>query len=662
MDLWSKIIWIVVLLCFISGAVIPFGLNKDRILALKIGCIMAAAGSGSALLLGVKGFLGDKPIDINLGNILPSVDLAFQVDHLSGFFLLTIAIVAFVASLYSITYMQVYVEENMGWWSFCYNIFLLSMMFVVTVNNVITFLIFWELMSVSSYFLVTFSFKRERVRKAGFVYLVMTHIGTVFIASAFFLLVGTTGGWSFTNLALQAEGLELTVKNLIFLCVLLGFGTKAGMVPVHVWLPKAHPAAPTNISALMSGVMLKTAIYGMIRVLLDILGIGPSWWGVTILCLGLLSAFVGVVSALMEKDLKRLLAYSSVENIGIILMGIGTSFVFYSWSLPIPAAIALAAGLFHVFNHAIFKSLLFLSTGSVYYATKTKDMGKLGGLINKMPQTAMLFLIGSIAISALPPLSGFASEYQLYLSLLSISQEQVSSIWIIGGILACALLALIGALAAACFVKAFGITFLALPRSPKAEKAVEVPWKLTASMAPLALLCLLFGLLPGPMMRSLAQIGVQITQDSQLISIETYHSGIFIALAVVISVVIGITYLINPGKVRKVPTWGCGINTSGAMQYTADSFSQPVRRVYQVILRPTRKVKVEFTDKAYFGYRITFRERIGPKVKDYVYKPLRQYIVLASKKWQAIQSGNINLYLGYIFITLIILLILITKG
>jgi len=662
MNGFNEMVWIGVLLLFMGGAIIPYGFINRRALCLTVGCSMAAAGSGFALWMGVRALLSTQPIQINLMNILPSIDLAFHIDHLSGFFLLTISIVSLITSLYSISYMKMYTQENLGWWSFCYNLFLLSMMFVVTVNNAITFLIFWELMTISSYFLVTFRYRQEQVRKAGFVYLVMTHIGTVFIASAFFLLIGTNGGLDFVSLSANASGIDPATKNLIFLCVLIGFGTKAGIVPLHVWLPQAHPAAPTNISALMSGVMLKTAIYGMIRLLLDILKIGPSWWGAVIISLGIISALVGVVSALMEQDLKRLLAYSSVENIGIILMGIGTSFVFYAWSLPIPAAIALAAALFHVINHAIFKSLLFLCTGSVYYITHTKDMAELGGLIKKMPFTATLFLIGALSISAIPPLNGFASEYQLYLSLLSVSYQQVSSVWIMVGVLACAALALTGVLVAACFIKAFGISFLALPRSNKAATATEVPWKMTVSVIPLALLCLIFGLLPGPMMTLLTKIGVQLTQGPQSIPIQALPYGIFLALGLVMLILVGFTRLIGTGKERKVQTWGCGIETKVAMQYSADAFSQPIRRVYHPVLRPTRKIKVAYVDKPYFAYRIIFSERIGSNIKAYFYVPLRQFIIAVSRRWQRIQSGSISWYLGYIFMTLIVLLIIMTKG
>ncbi|NLI93938.1 MAG: hydrogenase 4 subunit B [Peptococcaceae bacterium] len=658
----NETVWIILLVFFVAGAVIPYGLNKNRNLALVTGCLFAVAGSTTALWMGVRGLVSSDPILILMGNILPITNLEFYIDGLSGFFLITIALVSILTSIYSIQYMKIYGQENLAWWSFCYNLFLLTMMLVVTANNIIVFLIFWEMMTLASYFLVTFSFKREQVRKAGFVYLVMTHIGTVFIASALFLLAGSQGGWNYAHLAAGSGMMNDQTKNLIFVCALIGFGTKAGIVPLHIWLPQAHPAAPTNVSALMSGVMLKTAIYGIVRLMIDLLGTGPSWWGAVIIVLGVISALVGVVSALMEHDLKRLLAYHSVENIGIILMGVGTSMVFYSWSMPVPAAIALAAGLFHVLNHAIFKSLLFLCTGSVYYATHTKDIEQLGGLIKKMPVTSILFLTGAISISAVPPFNGFASEYQLYLSLLQLSHQHQSNFWVVGGILGCTALALTGALAAACFVKAFGISFLALPRSAKATGAREVPWNMTLSMIPLAALCLILGGVSGQMMNLLAQIAVQLKAGSPIPLIGTYPYQIFLLFGFVIVILFGLTKLSGAGKERKSQTWGCGIETNAEMEYTAASFSQPIRRVYRPLLKPTRSITTGFNGQPYFGYRIEFHERIGSNFKDYFYVPVRKSVIEISRKWQNIQSGNINWYLGYIFVTLIILLVFCAKG
>ncbi len=658
----EEILSLLLILVFLAGATVPSIIANNRRLSLTFGCLLGAIGSVISLYLAIEGLLFSEPIRINLGHILPSIFLELYIDKLSAFFILTITIVSLLTSIYSIRYMKIYAHENMAWWSFCYNLFILSMILVVTVNNIILFLLFWEVMTLTSYFLVTFSFRREQVRKAGFVYLVMTHIGTVFITSAFFLLSSTGGGWGFDSLIANAKVLNPEIRNVIFLCALIGFGTKAGMVPLHVWLPQAHPAAPTNISALMSGVMLKTAIYGMIRVIMNFLGSGPSWWGVSLMTLGVITAVVGVISALMQQDLKRLLAYSSVENIGIIMMGLGTSIIFSSWKMPVPTAIALGAALFHVLNHAIFKSLLFLCTGSIYYVTHTKDMEKLGGLLNKMPYTAVLFLIGALSISAIPPFNGFASEYQLYRSLLMISFQDISGFWVIGGIIACTFLALTGVLAAACFIKAFGITFLALPRSEKVSDAKEVPLTMTVAVLPLGLLCLILGIISGPLMEILVSIPNQLIEGTQSTHIQNNHYVIFFLVTFVMVLIAGIMKFLGAKEVRRTETWGCGIEIDASMEYTGASFTQPIRRVYSPLLRPKRRIRTEYSKQPYFGYRIIFNEYLGSNIKDHFYVPIRQGIIRLSRKWQLIQSGNMNWYLGYIFITIVILLGVFSKG
>ena len=649
------------LVMYLVGAVLPLLLISSPRLSLVSGCSLGAIAGLLGLGLGIQGLLSPEPLGISLGYLLPGVNFQISVDRLSGFFLATICLVTSLVSFYSLDYMKIYHRENIAWWCFCYNLFCLSMALVVTVSNTITFLIFWEIMTLSSYFLVTFEYQSHQVRKAGFTYIVMTHLGTVFITCAFLMMFNGVQGWDFAALSSNSAALPNSVRSLVFICALIGFGTKAGVVPLHLWLPLAHPAAPSNVSAVMSGVMLKTAIYGMIRLGMDILGPGPVWWGGTILTVGVISALIGVIYALMEHDLKRLLAFHSVENIGIILMGLGTSMIFYAWSMPVLAAIALAAGLFHVLNHAVFKSLLFLGAGSIYYSTHSKDMEELGGLIKRMPQTALLFLVGAIAISAIPPFNGFASEYQIYQSLLNIAYLKVSSYWSVAGILACAALALTGALAAACFVKAFGVTFLALPRSKEATEAIEVPWGMRLSMAPLGILCLVLGVAPGLALNSLAGITNQLLPGSIFPQVNTYNFNLALLLMLMMAVLFGLSKLLGKlyggQTVRKSETWGCGVELNPSMEYTAASFSQPIRRVYRFLLQPKRKVKQKFKQLPYFGYNIYFEEHIRSIIMDYLYIPLRRVIVFTSIKWRYIQNGNINLYLGYIFVTLIGLLV-----
>ena len=643
------------LFLYLGAAVLPLFFKDSKQFSLRLTCYLGALGSFLGLCVGIQALLSPNPLSFSFGNILPGVEFALSIDRLSGCFLSAISLINLLVSFYSKDYMALYKEDNISWWGFCYNMFVLSMTLVVIVNNAVTFLICWEIMTLTSYFLVTFGYKKDLVRKAGFVYIVMTHIGTVFITSAFVLL-GLSGGWDFASLGQAGSSLSPMARNVVFLCALIGFGTKAGVVPLHVWLPQAHPAAPTNVSAVMSGVMLKTAIYGMVRLMFDILGTGPSWWGALVLFVGVVSAVIGVLFALMEHDMKRLLAFHSVENIGIILMGVGVSLIFYAWSMPVPAAIALAAGLFHVINHAVFKSLLFLCTGSVYYATHTKDIEQLGGLIHQMPQTALFFLVGAISISAIPPFNGFASEYQIYQSLASISYLKISGFWTVGAILACAALALTGALAAACFVKAFGVTFLALPRTKQAAEAKEVPLGMRLSVAPLAAICLLFGIFPELVLNRLVPIGNQLTGGGEVPFIKTFSLNLVLTLIVVMGLLYGATRLLGGQKARRSETWGCGIVLDARMEYTAASFSQPIRRIYGPLLKPLREIKTIYAFLPYFNYTIHFEEHVQSVIKRYLYRPLRLGIVRSSRKFRVIQSGNMTLYLGYIFATLVLLL------
>ncbi|MCK9604606.1 MAG: hydrogenase 4 subunit B, partial [Candidatus Omnitrophica bacterium] len=394
-----------------------------------------------------------------------NLNFTLLFDPLSLFFLFVILIITLPSAIYSFGYLK---EEYssakiiLAWVLLV--AFALSMAMVVTAGNLLVFLVFWEIMSLVSYFLVVFDTTHEKSISAGTIYIVMTHIGTAFLVAAFLLMYNHAHSFDFVAIKNAFFTMPSQTKNIIFLLLLIGFGTKAGIVPLHIWLPYAHPQAPSHISSIMSGVMIKTAIYGIIRFAIFILGVNSSWWGILVLILAIISCLVGVIYALMEHDIKRLLAYHSVENIGIILLGVGLAMFFISINMPYLAIFSLIAGLYHLINHAIFKGLLFLCSGSIYKATGTRDIEKLGGLIKKMPQTAVYFLIGAMAISALPPLNGFVSEWLILQAFFLGAFNVTGGSRLFLGISA-AMLALTSGLAAACFVKAFGITFLAEPRS-----------------------------------------------------------------------------------------------------------------------------------------------------------------------------------------------------
>jgi hydrogenase-4 component B len=488
----------------------------------------------------------------------------------------------------------------------------------------------------------------------------------------FLLLSG--GDWtaSFTTLQAHAAGMDPLLRSIVFLAAFIGFGSKAGIVPLHVWLPMAHPVAPSHISALMSGVLIKMGIYGILRIGLDLLGGGPAWWGGIVLALGIVSAVVGVLYALMEQDLKRLLAYSSVENIGIILIGLGAGFVFQSYGLMNLALLGFMGGLYHTINHAAFKGLLFLGAGSVLRATHTRNMEEMGGLIKRMPWTAFFFLVGAAAISALPPLNGFASEWMVFQALLDgfkIPEPEMAILMP----LAIGMLALASGLAAACFVKAFGITFLALPRSEAAEKAKEAPKTMLIGMGCLSVLCAGLGVLPFAVAPQISRIiaglgGLPTTPESFAInlSLRIPNSTAQISptlIAVGLLVILGLLpLLLRILKVnrntRVTATWGCGrIGQTPRQEYTATAFAEPLKRVFAQFTRPTKELTIDFhPESKYFVQSIEYHSEITPWFEKYLYNPLIGALQFSARHVRQLQSGSLHLYLLYICVIMVVLL------
>src|SRR5712671_383276 len=432
---------------------------------------------------------------------LPWVGAHFRIDALAAFFLAVVNLGGASASLFAVGYGMH--EEAPGRVLPFYAAFLAGMNLVVLADDAFTFLVSWEFMSLTSWALVMSRHRVAENVRAGFVYLVMASFGTLALMLAFGLLAGPDGLYAFEQM--RAAHPSAVLGALALILALVGAGSKAGIVPLHVWLPLAHPAAPSHVSALMSGVMTKVAVYGSIRVFFDLLGAPSWWWGMVVLILGGITAVMGVLYALMQHDLKRLLAYHTVENIGIIYIGLGLALAFRANDMALSAALAATAALFHVFNHSVFKSLLFFGAGAVLNATGKRDMELLGGLIHRMPQTAFVFLVGCVAISALPPLNGFVSEWLTFQAILLSPQLPSWGLKFIVPAVG-ALLALSAALAAACFVKAFGVTFLGRARTPAAERAQETDRFSLAAMFFFAALCLVAGILPGVFMDGLAPV------------------------------------------------------------------------------------------------------------------------------------------------------------
>jgi hydrogenase-4 component B len=656
-------------------------LRHERLAAVfSFGCGTVAAGCGAvacATLLATGRTVA--PIQLQLlPTLIPYVQFTVRLDSLSVFFGLIVSLLAFALSLYSIGYARgFYGRKNVGVLGAFFNLMLLATTLVVMADNAFFFLMAWEIMALSAYCLVSFEHEKPETRSAGVLYFVMSHIGTGCIMLGFLLLFQATGSYDFTSfhtLTQNADWLASGSRNAAFLLFLIGFGVKAGIVPLHTWLPAAHPVAPSNVSAFLSGVIIKTGIYGMARVFFYFLGTPPMWWGVTVLAIGTISAVLGVLYALMQHDLKRLLAYHSIENIGIILMGFGASLMFLHTGHPLLATLALIAGLYHTINHAVFKGLLFLGAGAVLHATHTRDMEHMGGLAKRMPQTAFFFLVGAVAISALPPLNGFVSEWLTYQSLLQgfgATDSLVRLMFPIGG----ALLALTSALAAACFVKAFGITFLAQPRSEAAAQAHEAPLTMLLGQAVLVAACVFLGLFPTVFLQALdpltqqltgLQISQQLTMANGLVLSSVNQAGGTVSTLGI--AVMGVALLFIPfalwlvfgqkTKTRIGPTWDCGLKgLTPRMEYTATGFSKPIRMIFKALFRPRREVQREYDFSPYFTTSIRFEAHVEEVFETRIYRPLQRQVLRLSRRMRALQAGSLQAYLIYIFITLLLLLL-----
>lgn len=641
-------------------------------LGIRIVFVASAIASLENLIASYFVLSSRQNVVVSLFSPTPFGQMTFRIDPLSAFFLLVISLIGFAVSIYSLGYVRSFLlKRHVGLFLFLYSSFLLLMSAVVTIANGMFFIVAWEGMSLGTYFLITYEHETESSRRAGFLYVVMTHIGTFLLILMFLTLFSYSRSFDFGSFRNAASSMPTGSKTLVFLCALIGFGIKAGVIPLHIWLPEAHPAAPSNISALMSGVMIKTGIYGMVRVFFDFLGTGVPWWGFLVLILALGSSVLGVMFALMEHDLKRLLAYHSIENIGIILMGVAVALIFHEAGNDSIAYIGLVAALFHTLNHATFKSLLFLSAGSVVHSTGTRNIEELGGLIKRLPYTAFFFLVGAVAISALPPLNGFISEwltFQAFFRGFDVADLSVK----IAMPISVALLALTSALAAACFVKAFGITFLGSGRSHHIDDAHESPRNMLAGMGMLSVACIAFGLAPSFVISLLqpvagfvlhrnaseahtADVSASVNANPTVNEAPILIGILLIAIAGL--AVLGIVVFRGNRKSRIVPTWACGLEgLSPRMQYTATGFSKPIRMIFSSVFRPSREIYVSEPMSSYFKPTIRVELKTEAIFDTRVYEPALNNFIKAVRIFRKIQTGHIQSYLAYIFVTLIILL------
>ncbi len=616
-----------------------------------LGCVCGTVPSACVAL-------GEPAQSLRMAWEVPYGSLFLRLDALSAFFLLPIFLICALAALYGAEYLEAYRDRKAlapPW--FFLNLLVASMVVVVLARNGVLFLMAWEMMALSSFFLVTFEDEREDVRHAGWVYLVASHIGTAFLLVLFVLLGKTNGSLDFDRFTASSGA------GLLFVLALVGFGTKAGFVPLHVWLPEAHPAAPSHVSAVMSAVMIKTGIYGLLRIL-TFLGPPQAWWGWVLCVVGLTSGIMGVLLALAQHDLKRLLAYHSVENIGIIALGLGVGIIGLSVGVPSIAAVGFAGALLHVLNHALFKGLLFLAAGNVAHGAQTREIDHLGGLLRRMPGTGATFLIGAVAISGLPPLNGFISEFLIYLASFrgAVALDGSSNVPMLATISG---LALIGGLAAACFTKAFGIVFLGEPRTQHAEHAHEVGLAMLLPGFVLAAGCVLIGLFGAGVVRSMGPlissitglppipVGQSLAEAAHTVALVSYSGAALLGVAALLT--LGRAMALARRRVRAAATWDCGYaRPSPRMQYTASSFAQPLTETFAILLQTRRVLSAP---RGLFPQQAEFLTQTDDPYKTYIFQPMFHAIGRWLSSLRPLQQGKVQLYVLYIAVTLLVLLL-----
>jgi hydrogenase-4 component B len=630
------------------------GASRLGVVTTLIGALLAIVSAGIML------WTGDEA-SLRLPWQVPFGSFYIAVDPLSAFFIITISLVCALAAIYGTAYLEPYgAKKNLGAaWCF-FNLLFASMLLVVVARNGILFLIAWEAMSLTSFFLVMFEHEKIEVREAGWIYLIAAHVGQACLMFMFILLADQNSSLDFDKFTTP---IGAAATGTLFILATAGFGTKAGFLPMHVWLPDAHPAAPSHVSAVMSGVMIKTGIYGLVRII-SLLGMPAQWWGWTLLIIGAVSGIMGVLFALAQHDIKRLLAYHSVENIGIICLGLGLWLLGVSMNNPVLACLGLMGGLLHVLNHALFKSLLFFGAGSVVHATGTRNMDLMGGLQKKMPATAMTFAIGAAAICGLPPLNGFVSEFLIYLGAFGVvAKAGVLGSAAAGGLIALAALGLIGGLAAACFAKVFGIVFLGEPRSREMANAYEAPRPMLFAMIVPAALCIVLGLAGSFAIKLITPVAGQLLGISQVSETSAMAIALFwkISLAggamiALVCILWGLRRMLLGGRVNSTaPTWDCGyLAANSRMQYTASSFAWPVVSMFRWMVRPRLHARIR---KEYFPHYAELSTHTNDIFRQGLFAPIFKWVGELAQRIHGLQEGRNQLYVLYIAITILILLL-----
>ncbi len=633
---------------------------------LKLPFWLVAAASGLALAASINVIVSGETLQFSLWSPAPYADLQIRLDATGAFFAAIVAGVALAASVFGSSYAHHRTLDDA-----VYPLFVLSMLLVVAAGNVYSFLVAWEAMAFSSFILVIGDGTPRPRRQAALLYLIMTHASSVFVFATFFLVADHAGSTSFE--AMAADPLTGTTASLAYVCALIGFGTKAGLMPLHVWLPHAHPVAPSHVSALMSAAMVKVGLYGLVRVSFDMLAPGESWWAVVLIAIGGLSAVMGVLYALMEQEVKRILAFSTVENVGIITIAFGAALAFRANGQESLAAAALVAGLLHAANHGWFKTLLFLASGSIQDATHTLNLDRLGGLARRMPITGAAVLAGSLSIAALPPFNGFVGEWLLMRSLVDLVSGDVGVASSLAGLGALAALALTGGLAVACFVRLYGIAFLGIARSESAERAKESAKAMYLTLALLALGCLVTGLAAPWLARGISTVtndlaggaGVR-PAGQEVLLLESGGSLSPLIIAGALVLLAPLPWLLarvfwGAHQRERGAVWTTGVRFRPTMQYTAASFTKPVRLFYSRLLLPERTIAVSYHGASPLPRLISYTGRVPALFDERLYEPARAAAVWMAGRVRLLQAGSVQLYLLYMMAALVLLILVVTR-
>jgi hydrogenase-4 component B len=600
---------------------------------------------------------------------LPGLPFHLRMDGLSAFFLVVMGATSAGTSIFSAGYVRKGEGTPPGLQCLQYHLFLAAMALVVLADDAYTFMVAWEAMALSSFFLVIANHRDAAIRRAGYLYLLLAHIGATAILLCFGVLQANTGDFTFANLRVQA--LSPFWASIAFVLAVIGFGAKAGIVPLHIWLPEAHPAAPSPVSALMSGIMLKTAVYALLRIAFDLLHVSIWWWGAVVLGLGLVTALYGVVFTTVQTDMKRLLAFSSIENLGLIFVSTGLALLFRAYGMHALAALALTATLFHVAAHALFKSLLFLATGTVLHATGERNLGRLGGLIRYMPWVAWLTLVGALTASGLPPLGAFVSEWLLLQTFLFTTNLPTSFLNMLVPLVAAAV-ALVAALSGYAMVKFFGVIFLGQPREEKLRHAHDASRLERIGLAWLAAGCVGLGLFPVQVINGIDRVTRLLVDDGLAATVNangwlllaptsiqraSYSPIIFLAVLIgsVAFTAIAVRILYH-GRLRRAPPWDCGFPDQNArMQDTAEGFGQPIRQIFETFFRMRRDLPSPFDARP--RYRVVVEDRFW----HWLYQPVETAVDRVARLAGRVQQGRISIYLLYSFLTLVVMLLLVAQ-